>query len=187
MPRTRSSRRRTALLLVDVINDLAFPGSRPLVREAEAMAPRLARLAARARDSGVPVVYVNDNFGRWESDWEKVVARCARPSSRGRRVVQRLRPQRGDYFVLKPKHSGFYDTPLHLLLQDLGVGRVVVTGVATDICVFFTANDAYMREYSVVVPKDCVAANTRRKSTFALRQIRDVLKGRTPAGADVRF
>jgi nicotinamidase-related amidase len=101
--------------------------------------------------------------------------------------VERLRPQPGDYFVLKPKHSGFYDTPLHLLLQDLGVGRVVVTGIATDICVFFTANDAYMREYSVVVPKDCVAANTRRKSTFALRQIREVLKGRTPAAADVRF
>lgn len=191
MPRKASSkrppRRRTAILLVDVINDLAFPGSRPLIRAAEAMSLRLARLAGRARVAGVPVVYVNDNFGRWESDWQKVVDRCAGPSSPGRRVVDRLRPHRGDYFVLKPRHSGFFETPLHLLLQDLGVTRVVVTGIATDICVFFTANDAYMRDYGVVVPKDCVAANTPRKTAFTLRQVRDVLKGRTPAGAEVRL
>jgi nicotinamidase-related amidase len=185
--KTSSKRRRSAILLVDVINDLAFPGSRPLVRAAEAMSVRLARLAERARAAAVPVVYVNDNFGRWESDWQKVLDRCAAPSSPGRRVVERLRPHPGDYFVLKPRHSGFFGTPLDLLLQDLGVTRVVVTGIATDICVFFTANDAYMREYAVVVPKDCVAANTPRKTAFALQQVRDVLKGRTPAGAEVRL
>jgi nicotinamidase-related amidase len=177
----------TALLLVDVINDLAFPGSAPLVRQAESMAGPLARLAARARRASVPVIYVNDNFGRWQSDWRKVVQRCLRAGAPGRRVVERLQPQPDDYFVLKPKHSGFYSTTLDLLLRDLGVRIVILTGIATDICILFTANDAYVRDYEVVVPRDCVAALTRRRSEFALEQIRRVLKGRTPLSTGVRF
>jgi len=176
-----------ALLLIDVINDLDFPGSDLLVRRAEAMSVRLARLAARARRSGVPVVYVNDNFGRWQSDWRKVVERCLRPLSPGRRIVERLRPLDDDYFVLKPKHSGFFSTTLDLLLRYLGVRTVILAGIATDICILFTANDAYMRDYRVVVPRDCVAANTRRKHAFALAQIREVLKGQTPESTRVRF
>jgi nicotinamidase-related amidase len=174
-------RARAALLLVDVVNDLDFPGSGPLVRAALGMAPRLARLAARARQVGMPVVYVNDNFGRWRSDWRSVVDRCLAPTSPGRRVVEQLRPDDGDYFVLKPKHSGFFSTTLDLLLQQMGVETVVLAGIATDICILFTANDAYMRDYGVVVPRDCVAANTRHKTDFSLRQIREVLKGRTPS------
>jgi nicotinamidase-related amidase len=176
-----------ALLLVDVINDLDFPGSGPLIKEAEAMAERLARLAARARKASVPVIYVNDNFGRWQSDWRKVVERCRATGSPGRRVVEVLQPSPDDYFVLKPKHSGFFSTTLDLLLRYLGARTVVVTGIATDICILFTANDAYMRDYDVVVPRDCVAANTRRKSQFALQQIREVLKGSTPASRHVTF
>jgi nicotinamidase-related amidase len=176
-----AARSRAALLLIDVVNDLDFPGSDALVREAEAMAPRLARLAARARAARLPVVYVNDNFGRWESDWRKVIDRCLAPASPGRRVVEQLQPQEGDYFVLKPKHSGFFGTTLDLLLKQLGVRTLLLAGMATDICIFFTANDAYMRDYEVVVPRDCVAANTRRKTEFTLAQIREVLKGRTPS------
>jgi nicotinamidase-related amidase len=171
---------KAALLLTDVINDLDFPGSEPLIRAVEAMAPRLARLADRARRAGVPVIYVNDNFGHWQSDWRKVVTWCQRPQSPGRTVVEQLRPQDDDYFVLKPKHSGFFSTTLDLLLKQMGARTVVLAGVATDICILFTANDAYMRDYSVVVARDCVAANTRHKTAFTLNQIRDVLKGDTP-------
>jgi nicotinamidase-related amidase len=177
----------TALLLVDVINDLAFKGSTPLVRHAESMAGPLARLIERARSASIPVIYVNDNFGRWQSDWRKVVERCLRKDSPGHRVVERLQPQPNDYFVLKPKHSGFYSTTLDLLLSYLGVRVVVLTGIATDICILFTANDAYMRDYEVVVPHDCVAALTKRRSDFALEQIRQVLKGRTPISTSLRF
>jgi nicotinamidase-related amidase len=184
MAKTRSA---TALLLVDVINDLDFPGSGALVKAAEAMADRLARLAQRARKAGVPVIYVNDNFGRWRSDWRTVVARCGAEDAPGHRVARRLQPTEHDYFVLKPKHSGFFSTPLEILLRYLGVDTVILTGIATDICILLTANDAYMRDYRIVVPRDCVAANTRAKSEFALREIRDVLKGSTPAGASIRF
>jgi nicotinamidase-related amidase len=164
-----------------VINDLQFPGSAPLVRAAERMAPRLSKLAERSRAAGVPVVYVNDNFGRWQSDWRKVIRHCLAPRSPGRRVVELLHPKEEDYFVLKPKHSGFFSTTLDLLLIHMGVETVLLAGFATDICILFTANDAYMRDYSVIVPRDCVAANTRQKTNFTLRQIREVLKGQTPA------
>jgi nicotinamidase-related amidase len=180
-------RRTTALLLVDVVNDLAFPASAPLVKAAEVASRAIARLAARARKASVPVVYVNDNFGRWRSDWRKVVDWCLRPESPGRQIVERLQPHPEDYFVLKPKHSGFYSTTLDLLLRDLEVRRVVLAGVATDICILFTANDAYMRGYDIVVPRDCVAANTRLKTVATLRQIREVLKGTTPPSRQIVF
>jgi nicotinamidase-related amidase len=181
------SRPATALLLVDVINDFDFPGSEALVKAAETASVPLARLVARARKAGVPVVYVNDNFGAWRSDWRTVVAQCVSEDAPGHRVARRLRPTGDDYFVLKPKHSGFFSTPLDILLRYLGVETVVLTGFAADICILLTANDAYMRDYRVVVPRDCVASNTRAKTEFALREIREVLKGSTPRSASVRL
>jgi nicotinamidase-related amidase len=172
---------QTALLLVDVINTLDFPGSDALIRETQSMSRRIADLADRARAAGIPVVYVNDNFGRWRSDWRQVIDACLAEASPGRVMTALLQPHPEDYFVLKPKHSGFYSTTLDLLLRDLGVDTVIVTGVATDICILFTANDAYMRGYSVVVPSDCVAANTPAKSSSALEQMRTALKARTPS------
>src|SRR5437016_3200695 len=82
----------TALLLIDVINDLAFEGSAALVAQAEPMASRLAILKRRARTAGVPTIYVNDNFGQWRSDFRKTVAHCTSHSSPGRRVSLRLKP-----------------------------------------------------------------------------------------------
>ena len=188
MPRSRPSRASAhALVLVDVINDFDFPGADALIRAAEAASVPLARLAARARAAGVPVLYVNDNFGRWRSDWRTVVTQCVSEKSRGHRVARRLRPTGDDYFVLKPKHSGFFSTPLDILLRYLGVDTVILAGFAADICILLTANDAYMRDYRVVVPRDCVASNTRAKTAFALREIREVLKGATPRSASVRF
>src|SRR5689334_17182178 len=153
--------RGTALLLIDVINDLDFAGAEALIAEAEPMARRLAALKRRAARAGVPIVYVNDNFGQWRSDFRQTVAHCTRRASRGRRVSMRLRPTRGDYFVLKPMHSGFHGTALARLLEDLGTRRVILTGLAGNICVLFTANDAYMRGLRIYAPADCTASNTR--------------------------
>jgi nicotinamidase-related amidase len=177
----------TALLLIDVINDLAFPGSEILVRQAEPMAERLARLKARAVRAGVPAIYVNDNFGQWRSDFRRTVAHCTAATAPGRHVSRRLRPTARDYFVLKPKHSGFYDTTLDTLLDSLGTRRVIVTGIAGNICVLFTANDAYMRGLRIIAPEDCIVSNTVEDNAYALRQIGDVLKGRTAASARLTF
>jgi nicotinamidase-related amidase len=177
----------TALLLIDVINDLAFDGSGPLVAQAESMAAPLARLKRRATTAGVPTIYINDNFGQWRSDFRRTVAHCTARSSPGHRVSKRLRPTARDYFVLKPKHSGFFDTTLDTLLETLGVRRVILTGIAGNICVLFTANDAYMREYKIFAPGDCIVSNTAVDNDHALRQIGVVLKGNVAPSARRRF
>ena len=177
----------TALLLIDVVNDLAFPGSEALVDQAEPMSKRLAEFKQRASKAGVPVVYVNDNFGQWRSDFRRTVAHCTSRSSPGRVVSRRMRPTSQDYFVLKPKHSGFYDTTLDTLLSDLKIRRVVVTGIAGNICVLFTANDAYMRGLKIFAPSDCIVSNTTEDNAYALRQIKVVLKGRTEPSSRLTF
>ena len=177
----------TALLLIDVINDLAFEGSDTLVAQADALAGPLARLKRRARTAGVPVIYINDNFGQWRSDFRRTVAHCTAQSSPGHRVSRRLRPTARDYFVLKPKHSGFFDTTLDTLLEALGIRRVILTGIAGNICVLFTANDAYMREYRIFAPSDCIVSNTAADNAHALRQIGTVLKGNLAVSARLRF
>jgi nicotinamidase-related amidase len=177
----------TALLLIDVINDLAFPGSEALVAQAEQMAARLARLKRRATAAGLPTIYVNDNFGQWRSDFRRTVAHCTSRTSPGRKVSRRLRPAPGDYFVLKPKHSGFFGTTLDTLLETLRVRRVILSGIAGNICVLFTANDAYMRELKIFAPIDCIVSNTAADNDHALRQIETVLKGNIAASTRLRF
>src|SRR4051812_34323569 len=177
----------TALLLIDVVNDLAFDGSGPLVAQAEAMAAPLAQLKRRATTAGVPTIYINDNFGQWRSDFRRTVAHCTAPSSPGHRVSRRLRPTAHDYFVLKPKHSGFFDTTLDTLLETLGVRRVILTGIAGNICVLFTANDAYMRDLTIFTPADCIVSNTRAENEHALQQIQTVLKGNVVESARLIF
>ena len=177
----------TALLLIDVINDLDFEGSEILVTQSEAMAVTLATLKRRAAAANVPCIYVNDNFGRWRSDFRQTVAHCTSASSPGHQVSRRLRPSRSDYFVLKPKHSGFFDTTLDTLLDALRIRRVILTGIAGNICVLFTANDAYMRELKLFVPSDCIVSNTPGENEHALRQIGSVLKGNLTPSAQLRF
>jgi nicotinamidase-related amidase len=175
------------LLLIDVINDLAFEGSAPLVEQAEPMALRLAALKRRAVAAGVPAIYINDNFGQWRSDFRQTVAHCTKPSVPGRVVSRRLRPTKRDYFVLKPKHSGFFDTTLDTLLQALQIRRVILAGIAGNICVLFTANDAYMRELDLYVPADCIVSNTAADNEYALRQIETVMKGRIATSTQLVF
>ena len=144
------------------------------------MARRLRALKARARRAGIPAIYINDNFGKWRSDFRTLVAHCVKDNVPGRDVARLLKPTRDDYFVLKPKHSAFYLTTLDLLLTSLGVRTVILTGIAGNNCVLFSANDAYMRDLKLVVPADCVASNTHEENAYALKQMQTVLK------ADVR-
>ena len=167
-----------ALLLIDVINDMDFDGAEALVTQAEAMAPRIAELKQRAREARIPAVYINDNFGRWQSDFSKAGRALPQRRRAGRRRSPgMLRPADDDYFVLKPKHSAFFETTLDTLLAYLGATTLILTGVAGNICILFSANDAYMRDYNIIVPSDCVVSNTRRENDNALDQIERVLKG----------
>jgi nicotinamidase-related amidase len=151
------------------------------------MARQIAALKRRARLEGVPVVYVNDNFGRWRSDFSVQVDHCLKDGVRGQPIVELLRPDEDDYFVLKSKHSGFFSTTLDTLLEYLGVRAVVLTGIAANICVLFTANDAYMRDLHLAVPSDCVASNTEEENRYALDQMRKVLKADTRPSTELMF
>jgi len=151
------------------------------------MAARLDALAKRARKAKIPVVYVNDNFGRWRSDFHQQVQHCLNEDVGGKPLVERLRPEEHDYFVLKPKHSGFYSSALDLLLRHLEAHTLIITGIAGDRCVLFTANDAYLRDYKLFVPSDCVISNTPRQNMEALNLMRRVLHADTRRSAQIRF
>jgi nicotinamidase-related amidase len=175
------------LLILDVVNDLEFEGGAAMLPRAIRMARRIAALKARASAAGVPVVYVNDNFGRWRSDFRRIVAHCLEDDVRGKQVVELLVPDEADYFVLKPKHSGFFNTTLDLLLEYLQVETLVITGMATDACVLFTAADAYMRDLDVIIPSDCVTALTVPAHRQALAHMRRVLKADVVSSRAIDF
>jgi nicotinamidase-related amidase len=91
-------------------------------------------------------------------------------------MVKLLQPEEEDYFILKPRHSAFYMTNLDVLLKYLGAETLILTGIAGDICVLFTANDAYMREFRLLVPADCVASEDVEHNQHALELMQRVLK-----------
>jgi nicotinamidase-related amidase len=175
----------TALLIVDVINDLDFPEAKQLMRYASAMSRKLVRLKARAKRAGIPIVYVNDNFGRWRSDLRSLVEHSRK--GRGREMIDLLRPDEDDYFVLKPKHSGFFSSTLETLLRYLGAQRLIITGVAGNYCVLFTANDAYMRDYELMVPADCTVSNSAAENRQALNLMKNYLKADIRPSEKIQF
>lgn len=177
----------TALLLIDVINDLEFDGGDKLLSQALPMADTLADLKRRAKANGVPVIYANDNFGRWRSDFPTLVEHFLKTNVRGRPIVAQLRPEGDDYFVLKPKHSAFFQTNLELLLRYLGVSTLILTGIAGDICVLFSANDAYMRDLRIIIPSDCIACEDPERCRQALSLMQRVLKAETPLASNLYF
>lgn len=169
-----------ALLLIDVINDFEFEGGDALLKLALPVSRRIAELKRLARKTGIPAIYVNDNFGKWQSDFKKIVAHCLEDEVRGKPFVESVLPDERDYFVLKPKHSGFYCTALDLLLKHLGARNLILTGIAGNNCVLFTANDAYMRDFKLFVPSDCSVSEIPEENANALKQMERVLK------ADIR-
>lgn len=178
-PAAELHRSPVALLLIDVINPMSFPGAEALLEPAVRAARRIARLRERARAARVPVVYVNDNFDCWHLGFRELVGELLASDVPGLSVIRLLEPDAThDFYVLKPHHSGFFRTGLEALLERLGTKKLVLTGFATDICVLFTANDAYMRGFEVVVPADCVAAEREEDHEHALGHMERLLKAR---------
>lgn len=151
-------RSNAVLILVDVINDLDFPNNRELVRGSRRLAKSIARLKLRCKRVGIPVVYVNDNYGKWRSDFSAVLKHSVREGSPGREMVQLLAPEPDDYIILKPKYSAFYASPLETILAYIGARNVIVSGLTTNACVSLTVADLYVREFKIFVPQDCVQA-----------------------------
>lgn len=169
-----------ALLLIDVINDFEFEGAEALYRHALPAARKIAALKEHCANLGIPAIYVNDNFGKWRSDFRHLVSHCIDDDTRGRSIAEMLKPNDEDYFVLKPKLSGFYFATLELLLKHLGARTLILCGYAGDMCVVATAMDAHLREYHLIIPRDCVASQDAGQNEDILKYMERVLE------ADIR-
>lgn len=174
---------RTALLIIDMINDMAFDESGNLLAEIGAAVEVIAGLRQDAEAAQVPVIFVNDNFGQWHSEASRIIEHVE--ATPGREAARRLRPHDENYFVIKPQVSGFYATNLAALLPRLGVSRLVLTGVAADICVLFTAADAHMREYALWVPRDAVASDRPDHRDWALEIMKKSMDAETLPTTDL--
>jgi nicotinamidase-related amidase len=173
------------LILIDLINDFEFDGADQMFKNTLAIAQPIARFKKNAKAAGIPVIYVNDNFGRWQSDFRKLVNHCVEDNVKGKPIAQLLRPDERDYFVLKPKHSAFYSTSLELLLRYLKANTLILTGIAGNICVLFTASDGYMRDFNLVIPQDCIASESEADNQHALAYMSKVLKADTRLSIDI--
>lgn len=162
---------RAVLLIVDFFNPLDFDGGRRLARPALAAARATAKLRERCGRARIPVVYANDNFGRWNADFREVAARCLALGGAPAALARALFPRPADLRVLKPRHSAFYGTPLEFLLEDLRKDTVILAGIAADSCVLATALDAHVRRFRLWVPRDCVASEAERLRSRALAQM----------------
>jgi len=167
---------KRALILVDFINLFDFPHAEKLAARAVEAAKRTAKLKERMKTEGVPCIYANDNFGHWRSEFSKLVAECLAKGGASSDIARLLEPAADDYSVLKPRHSAFYETPLEYLLASLETEAVVLTGVAADSCIMFTAHDAYLRQLAMWVPSDCVASSAPAYTRAALGHMKRILK-----------
>ncbi|QNN55629.1 cysteine hydrolase [Diaphorobacter ruginosibacter] len=159
------------LLLVDVINPFHFRNAKALLKGASTAALHIARLRSRLRRRGVPVIYANDNYGTWDSQFSDILAACCRLRGERGAIARLLAPEPGDLVILKPQHSAFHSTPLLHLLGRMQARRLVIAGFATDMCVMLTAADARMSGHEVWVPSDCTEAEAPERKHHALRQL----------------
>lgn len=175
-----------ALLIVDMISD-RFDRDQKLFNRAVKAAQKIAALKEKAVAAGVPVIYLNDGFDLRTEPPTEVINKFKGRAGRSREIVELLEPGADDHFIVKPHRSGFYGTPLGSLLLSQSVSNVVITGMTTDICVLFTAHDAFMRGYYVYIPADCVFAMQNRHHIDALAFMKRVAEAEVCTAEDMTF
>lgn len=175
---------KTALIIIDFLNELDFPEGPELLKNALPAVHRVAAFKRYLKQQKVPVIYANDNFGKWRSSHLDLVTHCLKKNCLGRDLAKKIVPDKDDYFVLKPKHSAFYATPLETLLLYLGAKQLILTGIAGNLCVLHTALDAHVRDYKIFVPADCTASNTVHENNTALEHLKSILHLETKASTE---
>lgn len=165
---------RPALIIIDMINNFDFEHGNILANKAKQITQPIYQLKKQFQLQRQPVIYVNDHYNLWQADFDKLISYCLNEKSKP--IIEMLTPDENDYFLIKPKHSAFYGTALNTLLHQLKVNTLYLTGIAGNICVLFTANDAYMREYHLVIPENCIASNADTDNANALLMMKKVLK-----------
>lgn len=174
-----------ALLIIDVINDFQFEYGDQLLQHTEKIVKPLLQLKKRAKQQHIPIIYINDHYNLWQADFKKIINHCR--TDKNAAYIHAISPDEDDFFLIKPKHSAFYETSLHTLLSHLKINSLILTGIAGNICVLFTANDAYMREYRLYCPKDCIASADIQDNHYALTMMSNVLKANIHFSSSLRF
>ncbi|MGG4492102.1 isochorismatase family cysteine hydrolase [Metabacillus idriensis] len=163
-----------ALLIIDMINNFKFKHGEVLASEAKQVSENIFSLKKKMQAKKYPIIYINDHYKLWQADFQKISEKCTNALSRP--IIEQLYPDDTDFFLIKPMHSAFYGTALNMLLDNLEVKHLILTGIAGNICVLFSANDAYMRGYKLSVPSDCIASNDKQDNEYALRMMKNVLQ-----------
>jgi nicotinamidase-related amidase len=176
---------KSALIVVDMINSYDFEDAEKLRESVEQTLPNMVALVERAAREDVLTIYVNDNFGAWNSSREELVDTAL--SGPHRALVEPLRPRPETAFVVKARHSIFYETPLEYLLRQAEVERVVLVGQATEQCILYSALDAYIRHFSVAVPRDAVAHIHEHLAECALEMMERNMSAEVCDAADCRL
>ncbi|MEV8592569.1 isochorismatase family cysteine hydrolase [Streptomyces sp. NPDC052012] len=159
----------TALIVIDMINTYDHEDADLLIPSAESVVPVIADLLKRARRHDIPVIYVNDNFGEWRSHHGELLDKALSGPHAG--LVEPLRPDDASLFVVKARHSIFFETPLGYLLGQQGIERLVLCGQVTEQCILYSSLDAHIRHFQVVVPHDAVAHIHTDLADAALRMM----------------
>lgn len=168
---------RPALIIIDMINNFDFSTGSILAEKTGKIVPHIKAVKTHFNREKLPVIFVNDHYNLWQADMMKIVEVCRNEKSNP--IFNVLLPEDDDYFLIKPKHSAFFGTALNTLLHQLEVNTLILTGIAGNICVLFSANDAYMREYSLFVPRNCIASSDDNDNQYALLMMEKVLKAVT--------
>ncbi|WP_018933885.1 isochorismatase family cysteine hydrolase [Gracilibacillus lacisalsi] len=168
---------KTAVLFIDLINDFTFHEGDLLLNNTRKILPNIKRLKQYAKERNYPIIYINDHYDTWETDFKQIAQTCL--SSRNEDIIEQGMPNKEDYFIMKPQMSGFFRTPLRSLLEQLEISHLIIAGIAGNICVLFTANDAHMRGYTLHVPENCVASNTERHNQEAIKLMAEVFNAET--------
>nr|WP_272922525.1 isochorismatase family cysteine hydrolase [Streptomyces sp. SID5785] len=173
------------MIVIDMIHTYDHEDADLLLPSARKIVPVVGDLLAAARSAGTAVVYANDNFGQWRSHHGEIV-RAALDGPHAD-LVQPVTPDDDSLFVVKARHSIFYETPLAYLLWELGVTHVVLCGQVTEQCVLYSALDAHIRHLDVTVVSDAVATIHPQLADAAMEMMRRNMGARVLAGADVVF
>lgn len=176
---------RSALVVVDMLNRYEHDEGEELARSVADSVAQIRALIDRARKEQVPLVYVNDNYGNWNTSAGELAERAM--SGRYPELVQPVLPPREAAFVLKARHSIFFGTPLEYVLDSLEVDRLVLTGQVTEQCILYSGLDAYVRHIRVAVPRDGVAHIHRHLAESALEMMERNMSASVVSSADCEF
>ncbi|WP_245833217.1 isochorismatase family cysteine hydrolase [Oceanobacillus timonensis] len=163
----------TALIFIDVINDFNFDGGDDLLANTKDILPNLIKLREFAKEKSIPIIYVNDHYGLWQADFREIINHCRNEKSK--EIIDKIKPDNKDYFLIKPQHSAFFQVPLHALLTDMKRTHLILAGIAGDICILFTAKDAYMYKFSLSIPNNSIASEGIDNNNYALYLMESVM------------